>query len=83
MAKSAHIPVHIDNATYNRLKAYSTAKGQPITKVVAEAVTDWLETIGAARLVDAADESGKRAKLLNFESAKPAPVRPESAEATG
>ncbi len=48
--KSKHIPVNVDAETYEPAKAYSAKTGVPITRVVAEAMRDWLETIGAARL---------------------------------
>jgi len=43
-------PVQIDEATYNRLKAYSSATGIPISRVLADAVKDWMVTVGDARL---------------------------------
>ena len=48
--KSKHIPVNVDAETYELAKAYSAKTGVPITRVVAEAMRDWLQTIGAARL---------------------------------
>ena len=48
--KSKHVPVHIDAETYELAQAYSKKTGVPVTRVVAEAIRDWLETIGAARL---------------------------------
>jgi hypothetical protein len=47
---SKHIPVNVDAETYELAKTYSAKTGGPITLVVAEAMRDWLETIGAARL---------------------------------
>jgi hypothetical protein len=48
--KSKHIPVHVDAETYELGKAYFEKTGVPVTRVVTEAMKDWLETIGAARL---------------------------------
>ena len=48
--KSKHIPVNVDAETYELAKDYSEKTGVPVTRVVAEAIRDWLETIGAARL---------------------------------
>lgn len=46
--KRAHVV--IDPATHEQLKAYAELTGKTITAVAAEAIKDWMETIGAARL---------------------------------
>lgn len=43
-------PVMIDADLYKRLQKYSAATGIPIARIVASALTDWLDTVGAARL---------------------------------
>lgn len=48
--KSKRVPVMIDAEVYERLKAYSEATGIAIARVVASGLTDWLDTVGAARL---------------------------------
>jgi hypothetical protein len=48
--KYKHHPVHVPNEIYALAKVYSEKTGVPVTHVVAEAIKDWLETIGAARL---------------------------------
>jgi hypothetical protein len=48
--KSKHVPVQVDAATYELVKAYSEKSGVPVTRVVAVALKEWLATIGAARL---------------------------------
>ncbi len=48
--KSKHVPVHVDAATYEQVKAYSEKSGVPVTRVVAVALKEWLATVGAARL---------------------------------
>jgi hypothetical protein len=48
--KSKHIPVHIDAATYELVKAYSEKTGMPVTRVAGLALREWLATMGAARL---------------------------------
>jgi hypothetical protein len=47
---STRQPIMIDADLHARLKAYSEATGIPIARVVARAVDDWLDTVGAARL---------------------------------
>lgn len=48
--KSNRQPVMIDADLYARLKAYSEATGIAIARVVARGLTDWLDTVGEARL---------------------------------
>jgi hypothetical protein len=48
--KSKHIPVHVDAETYELAKAYSEKTGVPMTRVVARALREWLETVGARQL---------------------------------
>jgi hypothetical protein len=50
MLMSTRQPVMIDADLYVRLKEYSQATGVPIARVVARGLTDWLDTVGAARL---------------------------------
>ena len=50
MQNTRRIPVAVDPEVYISLKEYSEQTHVPITEVVAEALTDWLETVGAARL---------------------------------
>lgn len=68
--RSKHIPVHIDGATYTAIQSYSELTGIPITKVVATAMKDWMETIGAARLEAlTATAHGDSAKLFQMRAA--------------
>jgi len=59
---SKRVPVLVNNegpqGTYSRLQQYSETTGISIARVVDEALTDWLETVGAARLV-AFEKPGK------------------------
>jgi len=48
--KSRHIPVMVDKVTYNAVKTFSEISGIPVTRVVAEAIKEWLTTTGAAKL---------------------------------
>lgn len=48
--KSDRVPVLIDAATYQRLKSYSELTGVPVAKVAREALADWMDTVGAARM---------------------------------
>lgn len=48
--KSNRQPVMIDAALHARLKEFSAATGIPIARVVASGLTDWLDTVGEARL---------------------------------
>ena len=52
-------PVMIDAEVYDRLKAYSEATGIAIARVVASGLTDWLDTVGAARLEALKKESAE------------------------
>jgi hypothetical protein len=49
----------IDSAVYARLQEYSAATGVPIARVVASGLTDWLDTVGAARLEALKKESAE------------------------
>ena len=42
--------VVVDSETHQKLKAYLELTGVPITTVASQALADWMETIGAARL---------------------------------
>ena len=57
--KSKHAPVTVDAATYEKLHAYSEITGIPLKRVFSEAVTDWMETVGAARLEVLTGQAGK------------------------
>jgi hypothetical protein len=57
--KSKRVPVMLDADVYERLKAYSTATGIPIARVVARGLADWLDTVGAARLAMLKKESAE------------------------
>jgi hypothetical protein len=48
--KSNRQPVMIDADLYARLKEFSEATGIAIARVVARGLTDWLDTVGEARL---------------------------------
>ena len=56
---STRQPVMIDADLHARLKEYSQATGIPIARVVARALTDWLETVGVARLEALKKESAE------------------------
>jgi murein L,D-transpeptidase YcbB/YkuD len=48
--RSRHIPVMVDAETYEAVKSFSEISGIPATRVVAEAIKEWLNTTGAAKL---------------------------------
>ena len=50
MQGGKRVPVSIDSETYDKITAYSESTGIPKVRVVAEALKDWFDTIGAARL---------------------------------
>ena len=50
MAKTEAIPVKVNRAVYDRVKHYSATTKVPAAQVITEAITDWLETTGEARL---------------------------------
>lgn len=42
--------VHIDKATLNLVRQHADARGRSVSSIMREALTDWLMTIGEARL---------------------------------
>lgn len=48
--KSNRQPVMIDANLYKRLQEYSAPTDAPVARVVSRALTEWLDTVGAARL---------------------------------
>jgi hypothetical protein len=54
--KSKRVPVQVDAEVYLRLKRYSEATNVPVARIVARGLSDWLDTVGRARL-DALMES--------------------------
>ena len=46
----SRVHVVVDSETHQKLKAYSELTGVPITTVASQALADWMETVGAARL---------------------------------
>ena len=65
-AKSKRIPVSINANTYVSLKSYSELTRVPMTEVLADAVSDWLETVGAARLETINSTKSAMKKVLTF-----------------
>ena len=80
MAKGKkYIPVSVDDGTHAGLKAYADLTGIAITKVVANALKDWMETVGAARLeaLTGASASGRQqlqGRVIVFPAPKKAPT---------
>lgn len=50
MAKIEAVPVKVNREVYDKVKQYSTITGIPAARVISEALSDWLETTGEARL---------------------------------
>lgn len=48
--KSKRKSVLIDADLHKRLQEYSAATGIPISRIMAQGLTDWLDSVGAARL---------------------------------
>lgn len=44
------IPVKVRREVYDKVKDYSKQTGIPAAQVIAEALVDWLESVGVARL---------------------------------
>lgn len=44
------VPVKVRRDVYDNVKNYSVQTGVPAAQVIAEALTDWLESVGIARL---------------------------------
>lgn len=42
--------MQVERATYDNLKVYADAMGITQTAAINDALTDWLETVGAARM---------------------------------
>lgn len=73
--KSKRIPVAIDKAVYEKLKAYSDMTGVAVARAVERALGEWLETVGAVHMeVLAGKFSGKA--LLGRAALAPVPVEP-------
>lgn len=47
MAK--RVPVMVDESIYNAFKAYSNKSGAPVSFLIREALTEWADTVIAAR----------------------------------
>lgn len=81
-ATSTRIPVSVDKDTHAALKAYSGLTNVPVTKVLAEAVKDWMATVGAARLESLSEQTKAGRNLLQFPGGiTPAEVKAELATA--
>jgi hypothetical protein len=50
MAKVEAVPVKVDRSVYDKVKHYTDCTGVPAARVISEAISDWLETTGEARL---------------------------------
>lgn len=61
--KSKYVPVNVPGETHDKVAEYSKLTGVPITKVTEEALNDWLDTVGAARM-EAIAETKKGTLLL-------------------
>lgn len=44
------VPVQVERTTYDNLKVYADAMGITQTAAINDALADWLETVGAARM---------------------------------
>lgn len=48
--KSNRVPVQVEKSTFEKLQEYSKLTGVGIAHAVNEAVSTWLETVGAVRM---------------------------------
>lgn len=61
--KSRNVPVNVPGEVYEKVAEYSKLTGVPVTKVTVEALSDWLDTVGAARM-EAIAETKKGTLLI-------------------
>lgn len=48
--KPTRVPIKIDTDTYTTMKTYAELRGETLTAVLSEAIKDWAETCGQARI---------------------------------
>jgi len=48
-SKGKRVPVMVDESVYNEFKNYSNQSGAPISYLIREALTEWADTVLAAR----------------------------------
>lgn len=62
----AKVPVMVDESVYNTFKKYSNKSGAPVDYLVREALTEWADTVLAAR---AESLDNKKAKVICIDRA--------------
>ena len=65
--RAARFPqIRIDQSTYDQTKAYADEMGLTLSAAVNQALQDWLDTVGAARLEHHRSTRKTLATVVNF-----------------